>query len=195
MRMQILVVMVLAILSMNIAGNPQPKDLVDTEASNISSNELTEEIGCFVLDDDWKSRSIPLHTLQKRSGKWMWCFVIKLTKTEYDRIVKEDANHDSWLVSDLRDLSNITTRVKPVRKEMSAFVSVDAFEMIKYIRNFSKVLRSENREADAKLYRVNTLNAKRLSTNELVERPMRAFNTVIFEEHLDNIIRSWGNFL
>ena len=42
MRMQILVVMVLAILSMNIAGNPQPKDLVDTEASNISSNELTE---------------------------------------------------------------------------------------------------------------------------------------------------------
>jgi hypothetical protein len=74
----------------------------------------------------------------------------------------------------------------PVRKAISAFVRVSADEMNKYIAGFAQSPNSGNRMNDAKAYRntAKPLNATRLSTGETVAHPLRAFNTVIFEEHV-----------
>ena len=170
-----------------MGGKPDKEDLDNPLTTAYA--ELVEEIGAPVLDDDWQSRLVPIHTFQKFSKKWIQCELLDLTETEYKRIVAADSLHDQWDVKDTRDLSAITGRATPVRKAISAFVRVSAADLTRYIADFALVLNSGNRMTDAKQYRntAKALPATRLSTGAVSAHPMRAFNTVIFEEHVATI--------
>jgi hypothetical protein len=86
-------------------------------------------------------------------------------------------------------LSVITGRKTPVRKALSALVRVSNADLHAYIAGFANVPDSGNRMADAKSYRntAKPITATRLSNGVTSVHPLRAFNTVIFEEHA-NII-------
>ena len=151
--------------------------------------ELVEEIGQPILEDDWKSRVTPIHTYQPFSQKWIHCSLLQLNENEYNKIFEVDKVHDAWPTDETRDLSSITGRSEPVRKAISAFVTVTKDQLLEYMYGFSKTPASKNRMADAKAYRnsAKPLVVTRMSTNETFEYPLRGFNTVIFEEHVDAI--------
>jgi hypothetical protein len=159
----------------------------DNNPLKTAYNELVEEVGNDILDPDWKTRVVPIHTFQKFSKKWIWCCLLRLTKKEYDNILAADKIHHEWKNAETRDLSKITGRSAPVRKAISSFVTVDAKDLLQYIENFSKVVVTEDRMKDAKTYRENKLKITRMSSGEILELPLRAFNTVIFEEHVKKI--------
>jgi hypothetical protein len=167
-----------------MGGKPDQEDL--NNPLKTAYAELVEEIGTSVLDPDWESRRVPIHTFQKFSKKWIHCELLDLNATEYNRIVAADLVHDQWDVKDTRDLSAITGRATPVRKAISAFVRVSAADLTRYIADFALVPNSGNRMTDAKEYRnsAKPITATRLSTGDTSAHPMRAFNTVIFEEHV-----------
>ncbi len=167
----------------------KPEDADNNEPLKTAYNELVEEVGAPFLEADWRSRVTAIHTFQKFSKKWIHCSLLQLIKIEYERLIKLDAIHDEWNVTENRDLSAETGRLTPVRKAIKAFVKVDAEDLSAYIRGFSAVADSGNRMADAKKYRTTAklLEAIRLSTGEVTDHPLRAFNTVIFEEHVKEI--------
>ncbi len=171
-----------------MGGKPEKED--QNDPLKTAFNELVEEVGRDVLEDDWRQRTIPIHTFQKFSKKWIWCTLLKLTQVEYDRLKGADSDHDNWDVSETLDLSSITRRTAPTRKAISRFVEVEASELINYIKNFSIVDTSNNRMNDAKGYR-NTfphLTVTSLFSRAQSSHPLRAFNTVIFEEHVSTIL-------
>ena len=82
---------------------------------------------------------------------------------------------------------------------MSGFVEVDSSDLLKYVKEFSYIPFSaeksfSNRVKDAKDYRKgNVLYAIRLSDKyDEYQLPLRAFNTVIFEEHFETIKKKLG---
>lgn len=85
---------------MCLGGGVEEEDNGDPYTTGF--NELHEEAGQKILDEDWRSRVTPLETLQERSGKLMWCFIVNLTETEYGRIVAADKALDSWGPSETR---------------------------------------------------------------------------------------------
>ena len=101
-----------------------------------------------------------------------------------------DKKHDMWSPDETRDLSHITGRSKSkeVKKVMSGFVEVPKEELVKYIIGFIKVPKSENRMDDAKAYRkMGTMSFTRLSTGEKGQHSLRGYNTVVIEEHVEEI--------
>lgn len=145
----------------------------------------------YRLDDGWAARVVPIPTYQPFSKKWIRCALLELTDTEFNRIVQCDTHHHEWPVDEMRNLTAITGRPEPVRKAISAFVSVKAVDVVEYINGFSEITDSGNRMADAKAYRkvATWLRCFRLSTREESHHPLRGFNAVIFEKHLSTINR------
>lgn len=170
-----------------MGGKPEAAD--NNEPLKTAYNELVEEVGAPFLEGDWRSRVTPIHTFQKFSKKWIHCSLLRLTKVEFERLVVLDASHDQWDVATTYDLSAETGRPALVRKAIKAFVRVDGADLAQYIHGFTAVADSGNRMSDAKTYRgsAKPLKATRLSTREITEHPLRAFNTVIFEEHAKTI--------
>ncbi len=167
-----------------MGGKPEIEDMSNPYQTAFA--ELTEEIGGQVLDVGWEKRIIPIHTFQKFSEKWIRCELLDLTTNEYNQIVAADGIHDQWDVKDTRDLNIITGRATPVRKALSSLVRVTGADLSSYIAGFASVPDSGNRMADAKIYRnvAKPIIATRLSTGDISSHPLRAFNTVIFEEHV-----------
>jgi hypothetical protein len=167
-------------------GKPDPED--NNDPLQTAYSELVEEFGQDVLDKDWRSRVVPIHTFQKFSKKWIWCSLLSLTDNEYARITLADKALDSWNPEDKRDMSAVTKRKTPVRKGLQALVKVKADDMLRYMTEFAAMPASDNRMNDGKQFRKgHQLAGYRLSTLEPVSHPLRAFNAVIFEEHVDTI--------
>jgi hypothetical protein len=170
-----------------MGGKPEKEDTNDPLTT--AFNELAEEVGRNVLDADWRQRTVPIHTFQKFSKKWIWCTLLRLTRTEYNRLLVADYEHDNWNVSETRDLSSVTGRTTPARKAVSRFVELEASDLTTYIQNFSEVSASNNRMNDAKTFRNTSppLKVTSLFSRTTSSHPLRAFNTVIFEEHVRTI--------
>jgi hypothetical protein len=163
-------------------GKPEPEDGGDYLQTAFS--ELAEEIGQQILDPSWKDRITPIHTFQPFSQKWICCQLLELNAAEYQRLVEADRALALWPADEHRDLHTITSRRAPVRKSIAKLVSVPLATLGDYIARFAEVPKSKNRMADAKAYRVNTIRCARLSnSDDTAEHPLRAFNTVIFEDH------------
>ncbi len=167
-------------------GKPDPEDQNDPLQTAYA--ELVEEFGQDVLDKDWRNRVVPVHTFQKFSKKWIWCSLLFLSDNEYARVCSADRALDSWDPSEKRDMCAITKRKTPVRKGLKALVAVNAGQMLDYMSKFKGMPVSDNRMNDAKQFRnTHVLNGFRLSTLAPVSHPLRGFNAVIFEEHVDTI--------
>lgn len=171
-----------------MGGKAEPVD--NNEWLRIAFNELLEEVGSAFLETEWEKRVVPIHTFQQFSKKWIGCALLKLTDSEYRSLVQRDSVHDQiWLIGETRTFSSITSRPEPARKAVSAFVQVNAKELVDYMKGFKAVPNSGNRMNDAKAYGKNaTLNVTRLSTGEASKHPLQGFNAVIFEEHVKTII-------
>lgn len=167
-------------------GKPEPEDMNDPLIT--AFNELIEEVGCPILDSTWRNRIIPIHIFQPFSKKWIWCSMLEVNTDEFGRLIAADISLDLWNVDKTLDLSAQTGRKNLVRKAISKLVSVPINELCEYITRFSEVPKSKNRLSDAKLYRENTFTVTRLSNNkDIMQFPLRAFNTVIFEDHVETI--------
>ena len=166
-------------------GKPEPSDCNDPLVTAIC--ELIEEVGQPILDKDWGQRIIPIHIFQPISQKWIWCSKLELNDREYSRFVQADRDLDHWNPETKRDYSHMTDRKALVSKAVNKFVAVSLKELCNYITNFSQnVEKSKNRMNDAKEYRKNhTLNVVRISNDQDKDSVgLRAFNIVIFEEHV-----------
>lgn len=154
-------------------------------------NELLEEVGTQVLEDGWEKRVVPIPTYQPFSKKWIRCALLHLTDSEYAHLVKCDSVHDEWLLGQTRNFTSITGRPEHARKAVSAFVQVKCVDLIAYMNGFKSVPISKNRMNDAKEYRHTAIPMKvtRISNGVVSRHPLRAFNTVIFEQHIENIER------
>lgn len=167
-------------------GKPDLEDANDPLQTAYS--EHVEEFGQDVLDADWRSRVVHIHTYQKFSKKWIWCELLMLSDNEYVRVSQADKALDSWDVNEKKDMSTITKRKTPVRKGLNSLVKVKSADLVNYLSAFASSPKTDNRMNDGKLFRVNNkLNGYRISTLEPVSYPLRGFNAVIFEEHVDTI--------
>jgi hypothetical protein len=169
-------------------GKPEPED--NNDPLTTAFNELIEEVGRPILDINWRNRIVPIHIFQPFSNKWIWCSMLEVTDDEFQQLIEADQALDSWSIDEKRDLSKLTGRQASVRKAISKLVIVPVTELCDYITHFSNdVSKSKNRLADAKTYRERaTLNVSRISNcNDKMQFPLRAFNTVIFENHVETI--------
>lgn len=144
-------------------------------------NELVEETGQYILDDDWKQRTSIIHIFQPFSKKWIWCFRLELNEREYSKFVEANKLLVHWNVSEMRTFVGRST---PARKSILSFVSVSEADFKAYVQRFTDTVpKSKNRLNDAKEYRLtNTLKATSLSDpNDTNQIALRAFNIVIFE--------------
>lgn len=173
-----------------MGGKPEPTD--NNDPLQTAYNELVEEVGTVILEADWKSRITPLHTFQPFSKKWIWCILLKLTKAEYANLMITDMSTDSWPISETRDFSALTGRPEYVRKAISAFVQVSSVRMLSYVSQFRDLPGTDNRMKDAKLFQTSRdpLHLTRLSTGQVYELPLRAFNLVIMEKHAETIYKA-----
>lgn len=151
-------------------------------------NELVEECGGDPLDPGWESRVKIFHTFQPFTKKWIWCFHLDLTDSEFQKLVELDRAHDNWALGDEKDFSKITGRKQPARKAISGIAMVSKEDVLKYMTGFAAVERSKNRMADAKTYGKDEnilFTCARISDpGTKYKRRLRGFNLVIFEEHL-----------
>lgn len=160
------------------------KEDADQEDPHVTAErELAEECGRKILEIDWRKRSTKLW-FQGNYVTGTWCFLVTLTKNEYDNLVAADLEHDNWKDNEPRIPSGM---VKPVKKEISGFVKVPIVDLLNYVKKFTATVKSSgNREFDAKGFRVNNkLKAIRIGTGQVYERALRAFNTALVEEHYD----------
>jgi len=167
-------------------GKPELED--ENDPLQTAYNEFIEEVGQIILNTTWRNRIIPIHIFQPFSKKWIWCSMLEVTDDEYQRLIEADRVLDSWNADVKRDFSKWTGRKEPVRKAIAKLVSVPTTELCAYIEQFTTVPKSKNRLADAKAYREKTFNVSRISdTNDKMQFPLRAFNIVIFEDHVQTI--------
>ena len=158
-------------------------------------NELVEEVGDVILNDTWRERVTSIKTFQDASQKWIWCNLLELTTDEYQKLKLFDSVHDQWENSKERDFTSITNRSELSRKAVLGLVEVDSKDIVKYIREFSYIPSPSNsmsfcdRSKVAKDYRKgNVLYAHRLFNHQdEYQLSLRAFNTVIFEQHFETI--------
>lgn len=167
-------------------GKIDKDDLNDPYAT--AYNELVEEIGSPILDNNWKERTQVIHIFQPFSKKWIWCFKLRLNQTEYAKFCQANIDLQNWNINDMKDFSSFTGRKTLVRRAISSFVFVSENDFKNYISNFNKnILKSENRMNDAKNYRFsNKLKVRNIDNHNIDEYDeigLRAFNIVIFEEH------------
>lgn len=169
-----------------IGGKREKEDNNDPLVTAI--NELFEELGTpLVWDQPIKDRVEQVSVFQPISKKWIHCYNIELTDNEYEQIVEIDKLHDSWDPAICRDLSDITKRPGTIRKAIRAFVSLPMQDLYDYVQGMPP-RDDRNRMTVAKEYRFTAppLKVTRLSTGELFSHPLRAFNTVLFEEQIRN---------
>jgi len=167
-------------------GKPEPED--ENDPLRTAYNELVEEVGQNILNTTWRNHIVPIHIFQPFSKKWIWCSMLEVTDDEYQRLIEADRALDSWNVDEKRDFSKLTGRKTLVRKAIAKLVSAPTSELCEYITQFSTVPKSKNRLADAKAYRDKTFKVSRISdTKDTMQFPLRAFNTVIFEDHVETI--------
>lgn len=88
-----------------------------------------------------------------------------------------------WNAAEMRDFTALTGRTEKSRKALSELVIVPEKAFKEFIRDFSaNCPRSNNRMADAKGFQ-KTLLVSPLQGGPSRSIRLRAFNTVIFEEH------------
>lgn len=156
--------------------------------------ELAEELGALVLDaDTWRQRVKPLHIFQPFSKKWIWCLLYDLNDAEFARV--REAARDIALGSYKWDVeqpyASWTGRpLTPIRKSLDGIFLCSATSMNAYITGFTRnVPASKNRLTDAKAYREQAkLRAVNIATSDVIELPLCAFNTVLWEQHVERII-------
>jgi len=175
--------------------------MIPENAERTGENEVNEEVGCFcdsngalisILQSDWIFRAEKLYTFQPISQKWIVCFVLKLTDVEFERFKVQDQVVSNWPVAEKRDFSSLTGRKALCRKSLKALYSISVDEFKSKISEFSTFARTENRLKDAKQYNktCTPFTAHRLTDEtKLITCPLRAFNLVIFEQHVSNIIQ------
>jgi len=144
-------------------GKEKPED--NNDPLKTAYNELAEKVGQQILEDDWKTRIIPLHKNK------IYSYLLKLTKTEYHKLVSVDQN--AWLITDSKDLSHITGRNYPVNKTVSAFIILCTYHFVNHLEDCSK---NNN-------YNNNKVRARLVPTGEMYEYNMDKHTTEIFKEH------------
>lgn len=151
-------------------GKVKPED--NNDPLKTAFNTLVEKLGQQVLDDDWKTRIVPLH--QKK----IYTYLLKLTKDEYHKIA--NINQDTWLITESKDLTHITKRSTLVTKTVSAFIVLCTYHFVNYLEDFSKnkLTFRDNHEK---------LRARIMPSGEMYEYCMDQNTIDIFVEHFKKI--------
>jgi len=152
------------------------------DPSVTAHNELIEELGMDILDDNWRERARIMHTFQPFSKKWIHCFEYSLNDREYGKLLTAAINLKNWDPSEKRDFSALTGRKEPSRKALAEIVTTSVNDFQSLIRAFSAIPKSENRMGDAKKFN-GKLSVISLDGGNARDYRVRAFNMVIFEEH------------
>lgn len=168
-----------------MGGKVEPSD--DNDPFRTAHAELVEELGRDILLPTWNDRVDIIHIFQPFSKKWIWCFKLQLKPVEYDNLLDAAAALSVWPTSEERDFFNITGRPTLARKAIAKIVTVPIPVFRAYINEFATMVHaSQNRMKDAKAWRVSMSCIDLLG--DLTSRyPLRAFNMVMFEKHLDLI--------
>lgn len=168
-----------------MGGKPEPED--DNNPLQTAHAELIEEVGGIILKDDWLSRIYTIHIFQPFSKKWIWCNLYNLDTTEYSRLERYagELDSDKWNKS----FKSLTGREGSVRRSLRSIVSTPLHSLTDYISEFSEVASSGNRMKDAKTFRyIHDIPVTDILTGKTNHFPLRAFNTVLFESHVDKIV-------
>jgi 8-oxo-dGTP pyrophosphatase MutT (NUDIX family) len=149
-------------------------------------NELLEELGYDILDADWLNRVRVLRTFQPFSKKWIWCFELELSCNELFKLMRADheLRYGGWDPSEECDFRPLTGRTSVSRKALAGLVVASALDFHNIIREFSTTIpNSGNRMRDAKNTKLQLYTTHFNGTHQESYR-IRAFNMVIFEEHM-----------
>jgi len=152
-------------------------------------NELVEELGAIVLDTNWRERVSPLCIYQPFTQMWIWCCLIDLNATEFARVTTaaNGLETDKW-DRDQPYASWTGRATVPVRRSLEAVFLCPVESITAFISGFKTVPASKNRLTDAKTYRNQAkLQCTNIVTGVKAEYPLRAFNTVIWENHMERI--------
>jgi hypothetical protein len=176
-----------------MGGKVEPSD--GNDPFRTAHAELVEELGQDILLSTWRDRVDIIHIFQPFSKKWIWCFKLELAPAEYDNILDAAAALSVWFSSEERDFSSITGRPTRARKAIAKIVTVPLDRFREYIDEFATntLCASSNRMKDAKAWRntATPLGCFELSSDKSPQFyglfPLRAFNMVMFEKHLDLI--------
>lgn len=152
-------------------------------------SELIEELGQDILEAGWRDRAQVIHIYQPFSKHWIWCFRLELTPTEHQRLLEAATNLAAWDKSETRNFSAVTGRSVATRKALEVIVQVDRAELVSYIERFHASPASENRMKDAKAFRAQAQlqGHSVIDAQQIVAMPLRAFNAVMFENHISKI--------
>ncbi len=169
-------------------GGKREKSDADAYATALA--ELIEELGGPQFNTlTWRNRCKTIEVFQPFSKKWIICHVLELNDAEYEIVKDANLRLQSWPDDEMRDYSQLTGRLTPVRKAVRALYLVPQQKFYSYLTNFNNHPRSENRMNDAKEYgKNNTLDGYCMITGEIKTLPLRGFNTVLFENKFNPIV-------
>lgn len=155
----------------------------DTDAYATAVAELFEELGGPQFDTlTWRDRCKVIEEFQPYTKKWIINYVLELNAAEYEIVKDANVRLQSWPDDEVRDYSQTTKRLTPVRKTFRALYLVPENKFNTYIWMFNKHNRSENRMGDAKEFgMIHKLDGYCMITGEIKTLPLRAYNIVIFE--------------
>lgn len=156
----------------------------DETPQQTAYNELVEELGVVVLKQDWLERATVKHIWQPFSKKWIWCFVVKLVNEEFAQLCKAASELSAWPADEKRNFEKFAGRKEEVRKAIDSLWTVGLDDFRAYLNGFTKNQpATDNRMKDAKKYRDTAALPCTALVDGLTEKafPLRAFNTVLFE--------------
>lgn len=169
-----------------MGGKPDKEDGDDPLQTAYA--ELVEELGGTILDSNWRQHVNPIHIFQPFSKKWIWCLLYQLNDAEFvalKQVAAQLNDTNKWGKS----FSHWTGRATPVSRAIESIYLCPLSEVSRYMSGFKKVLSSDNRLNDAKKYREqDKLAATHLLTGENASFPLRAFNAVMWEQHVEKIV-------
>jgi len=170
-----------------MGGKPEKED--GNNPLKTAHNELMEEIGWNILDSDWHTRVRPIHIFQPFSKKWIWCCLLTINDNEFANLKRAAAGLDDTLIWG-NSFQRWTGRPGKVERAIESIYQCPVSEVTRYMNGFKQVPNSGNRMTDAKKYReADKLKVTHLLSGEEHAFPLRAFNTVMWEEHVDKIVQ------
>jgi hypothetical protein len=171
-----------------MGGKPEKED--GNDPLQTAYAELVEELGSPILASNWRERVCPIHVFQPFSKKWIWCCLLTLTHIEFAALKNAAIqlnNEEKW---EDQSFQQWTGRSNSVLRALDAIYLSPVAEISRYMSGFKQMPATKNRLADAKKYREqDKLHVIHLVTGEKSVFPLRAFNAVMWEQHVDKFMQ------
>lgn len=169
-----------------MGGKPDKEDNNDPVKTAV--NELTEEAGGKFLDDNFADRLSSVPIFQPFSKKWIRCFTLEINDNEYNKLRGLLINLRSWDEKTTKDMKDLTGRSTPVRKGIADFYIVKKQEFVECVKEFKRLYPNAGLK-EAKEFRFQKqVPAVSLTTAEMRFLAIRAFNMIIFAQHMEKFV-------